>query len=131
MPEFISGNVFKRGDLVCFIPPDDVRRFGVAHGIFRENDYLMKVVGALPGDSFSIKNSVRREFWVNGKYIGDVVRKNLPAAPFMEHPYGDFTVEDGMFLPIAPNPFSFDGRYYGTVPLSSIVFRVIPIWTER
>ena len=38
-----------------------------------------------------------------------------------------YTVPEGEFLPVGDSTRSFDGRYTGTVPLSAIRSRVIPL----
>ena len=42
---------------------------------------------------------------------------------------GAYEVEAARFLPIGKHVNSFDGRYYGTVPLANIKYKVIPLFT--
>ena len=45
--------------------------------------------------------------------------------PSLSH--GGHVVDKDSFLPVGDNPKSFDGRYYGTVPLSCVEYKAVMI----
>ena len=113
------------GDYVVFDPPAEVKDFVLDRGYMTENELMMKQVGGLAGDHYCVIQSTH-EFYAKGKYIGQVAKKDgqdrdLPVLD------GDFVVPAGKFLPITTHPFSFDGRYFGSVDMSAIQYKVYPI----
>ena len=117
----------KRGDLVIYTPTKATRDMALERGyIEKEDTSLLKRVAALGGDHYRI--SKQNIFFVEGKYIGMVSEKDSKERPLpqlaREHEY---IVPPGDFLPVGDASRSFDGRYTGTVPLSAIKTRVVPI----
>ena len=115
------------GDIVGFDVPDEIKDLALERGWVKENDIMLKKVGAMEGETYSINN---QQFYVKDKYIGQVIAKDGQGRPMPateETATGTHTVEKGCFLPITEHPFSFDGRYYGTISLQKIRFRAIKI----
>lgn len=112
----------EKGDLVLVEVPQEIRALVEEREWMKGNELLLKKVGALEGDRFMI-NEQRIE--VNGNYIGPIYDVDSQKRP-MPVLRGEFQVPEGYFLPIATNvPNSFDGRYFGSVPLTSIKTKVI------
>lgn len=117
------------GDIVAYIPPDDVIVFMKAREWLKEGQDpvpFLKYVGALPGDIYFIRNHM---FFINGARIGEVLvidgrGQELPQLSKTSI----YEVPKEEFLPLASNPHGFDGRYTGCVPIERIIAKVIPVW---
>lgn len=124
----IPATTVRKGDIVSYIPPQEVVNEIIRlNGEEPKQTYFLKYVGALEGDSYTIDQNTK-SFIVNGEYIGSVRDKNGKDLP-MPNLNGTHIVAKDEFLPIAPNPASFDGRYTGTVPIHLIISRAIPLLT--
>lgn len=113
------------GDIVGYDVPDHIREIAIKRGWLKESDIMMKKIGALPGDSFEIRDD--KTFWVRNQYIGNVYEfdsKNQ-AMPVMS--IGKYEVDKDEFLPVTKHPYSFDGRYYGVIKINKIKFIAIPL----
>lgn len=118
---------YQRGDYIVYEPTEEVKKIIVKNGWGVAKYDFLKKVGAVAGDTYSISSS-NLTFEINGEYVGKVFEtdnkgKELPKLR------GKFKVEEGYVLPIATSARSFDGRYSGTIPESSIKAKVIPICT--
>ena len=110
---------FHRGDILVAI-----MKYGrMGHGF--DGQKITKMVFALPGDAFEVKNDLA---YINGQQIGrkmDLIEK-LGKRP------GGFDrkaiVPAGYLLLLGTEPHSFDGRYWGFVPESEIVAKATPLW---
>ena len=76
-----------------------------------KQQYVMKIVGGVPGDHITINNGDVR---INGK----IVVTGFPLAQKFYHHSSEFYDKDevipkGKFFMIAPHPFSDDSRYWG------------------
>src|ERR1700719_4002981 len=90
---------------------------------------LLKPAVAFPGDLVEVSaNGIR----VNGRLLPN------SAGRFRDHsqraidpwPYGTYNVESGTVWVISSyNIYSFDSRYYGAIPESSIRHHLRPLWT--
>lgn len=115
------------GDYVVFEPKELALRFSVARGWSKPGQLFLKQIGALSGESYSI-NPDTLQFYANGRYIGQTALRDSENRP-LPVLRGTYLVPDGEFLPIGENPRSFDGRYTGTVPVSHIRAKAIPLLT--
>lgn len=116
-----------RGDLVTYDPPEDVLAFSYAHGYMEhEKAIFLKRIGAMAGDTYGVdKNG---NFYVDGNYVGPVSITDSKGKPLPQIERGVLhTVPEGEFLPLGDSTQSFDGRYTGTVSLSRIQSRVVPL----
>lgn len=116
-----------RGDLVVYDPTEDVLAFSLAHGYMEnEKSLFLKRVGAMAGDTYVVdKNG---NFYIDGDYVGPVSTTDSKGEPLPQIERGVLhTVPKGEFLPLGDSTQSFDGRYTGTVPLSRIRSRVVPL----
>ena len=112
------------GDLVVFDPPHRAYPYIYARNWLPRGWPLIKYVGALAGETFSIEGA---SFSINNKYIGTVYDRDDEGRTLPKIT-GTHTVEPGMFLPVSPYSRSFDGRYFGTVPVNSIKGKASPLW---
>jgi conjugative transfer signal peptidase TraF len=115
---------YEVGDIVAFSAPKEAQKMALARKWIREDDVMLKKIGALEGTKYVIDKNL--QFYVDGNYIGPVYQADGEGRP-MPVIRGEHIVKTGTFLPVTKNPSSFDGRYYGAVPLSEIEFKVVPI----
>lgn len=110
--------VIQRGDILVAI-----MKYGRMGHRF-DGQKITKMVFALPGDLFEIKNDIA---YVNGQQVSgkmDLIVK-LGKQP------GSFDrkeiVPAGYVLLLGTEPHSFDGRYWGFVPENEIVAKATPL----
>jgi len=114
-------------DLVVVRPPEDVAAF------LAEGDYLprgvpmLKHVLALPGQAVCRFGSAVS---VDAVALGDARERDSHgrALPVWQ---GCRVVADGDVFLMNRSADSFDGRYFGPLPASTIAGRAEPLWTER
>jgi conjugative transfer signal peptidase TraF len=121
--------------LVTFCPPQDVAAYALERGYLHRGNCpggvepLGKYVLAAEGDTVTLTEG---GMMVNGRavpnsavYTQDMVGRELPHYGFGEHVVG----EDSLFLFSGHHPRSFDSRYFGPVPMSSVRGVLRPLWT--
>lgn len=125
------------GQLATFCPPEDAAAYALERGYLHRGNCpggvapLGKYVLAGPGDTVVIREEGVR---VNGRavpgsavYHRDRMGRELPHYAFGEHIVGP----DSLFMFSSHHPRSFDSRYFGPVPASSIISTARPLWTEE
>lgn len=113
-------------DLVLLEVPQKVEKYVYGRQWMPKGWLLLKEVGALAGDKYCVTDDA---IYINNRYIGPVFETDRAQKPLPKL-RGSFQVSQGNFLPIATYiPTSFDGRYFGEVPLGLIKGKVIPIIT--
>ena len=113
-------------DLAVVMPPDALADFLDRRGYLPKGVPLLKHVLALSGTKVCrIGNAITAYDMVYGKALDrDSHGRPLPVWQ------GCITVaEDQAFFMNWDVPDSFDGRYFGALPLSTVVGRAIPVWT--
>ncbi len=91
-----------------------------------QNERLGKLVIGLPGDSVL---ETRQGIWVNGHYWGRLwlyswlVNEHHRVPKLPDH----FVVPPGTVLLLGTNPMSWDGRYWGLVPIRNLYGRIFPL----
>jgi conjugative transfer signal peptidase TraF len=117
---------YTRGMRVTFPVPRVYQGLVVERGWLAPGVQLIKHIGALAGDRVCI-DAARAA--INGAPVGPVLANDSAGRP-LPQVRGCLTVPPGYFLPLSTTiPNSFDGRYMGVQPLSTIVGEVIPVWT--
>ena len=111
------------GDMVVFSLPEDMQKLAEGRDWLPKGTKLLKRVGALEGAVYGVNEC--QQFYVKEKYLGqactvDGVGRSMPDKARDGH-----VMEAGTFLPVGDNPKSFDGRYYGTVPLERIEHKAV------
>jgi conjugative transfer signal peptidase TraF len=116
------------GELVLVRPPEAIASFLQERGYVPMGVPILKHVAALPGQSVC---RTGRRITVDANAVGraldrDPRGRNLPVWQ------GCRVVASGeVFLMNRHTKGSFDGRYFGLLPASTIVGRVTPLQTER
>ncbi|BAL82989.1 putative TraF peptidase [Selenomonas ruminantium subsp. lactilytica TAM6421] len=122
-----------RDDMVVFTVPEDVQELAVERGWLPKGTKMLKRVGGLAGDMYGVNRS--RQFYVNGIYIGQASLTDGKGQQMPDRSCCIHMVEEHRFLPIGDSSHSFDGRYYGTVPLDCIKNKAVLIlptgWLSR
>ena len=104
--------------------PVQARPYVYGRGWLPNGGLLLKNLQALPGDLVSITND---RIMINQQYYGPVFSKDSQGRPLPEL-RGLFRIQPGYFLPLATAvPDSFDGRYFGPVPLWLIMGEAKPV----
>lgn len=125
--------VASKGELVLFCPPETAAirtavdrgyiDFGTCAGGYQP---LMKKVAAEAGDTVSMDGFVRINGydWPSGK----IPSKDSAGRPMTKWTGG--TIDKGAVLTLSDyEPYSFDGRYFGPVSISTIQGVMRPVWT--
>lgn len=118
----------KTGDSVAFTPPQELWQMAQERGWTNGERYWLKEVAAVEGDTYTITDT---GIYIDGRYAGSVaaVDRQGQALPQLR---GTFQVKLGYFLPLATyRPSSFDGRYFGELPLTAVHKRVYPLFTMK
>jgi conjugative transfer signal peptidase TraF len=115
-------------DLVVVRAPEPLAEFLGEGGYLPRDVPLMKRVAALPGQSICRSG---RTVFVDGAAMAeardrDRLGRSLPAWQGCR-----LLAEGEIFLLNRRVPDSFDGRYFGPLPASSVVGRVVPLWTDE
>jgi len=127
-----------RGELVAACLPSDIARFAIARGYLSVSPFsdcpehaasIGKLLLALPGDEVEINPDFisinGQRFAHSATAVRDSGGRSLPRVPV-----GNFRVSPGsVWLFGFYDPRSFDSRYYGPVPLSSIQSTAVPLLT--
>jgi conjugative transfer signal peptidase TraF len=115
------------GDLVAVMPPEPLARLLAERGSLPEGVLLLKHVAALPGQRICREGSTVS---VNGVPVG-TARSADPSDRLLPVWQGCHRLRRGeVFLLNQGVPDSFDGRYFGVIPLHSIRGRAVPLWTH-
>jgi conjugative transfer signal peptidase TraF len=125
--EVRSQPTFARGELVLVGPPQWVRTFAASRGYLPNTVPMVKRIAAENGD---IVCRERDAITINHRVVAhallaDRAGRALPAWSGC-HKLGEgeiFLLMDGVHA-------SFDSRYFGPVPTTAIVGKVVPLWTR-
>jgi conjugative transfer signal peptidase TraF len=116
----------KVGDLVAVLPPEQLA------GLLAERHYLPRGVPMLKHVAATSGQRVCRigtRITVDGKHLGDALERDHlgRALPLWK---GCRALARGDIFLMNPDvPDSFDGRYFGPLPVSTITGRLTPLWT--
>jgi len=116
----------QRGELVLLTCPPGYEKYLYGRKWLPEGWPLFKTVAGLPGDTFCVSE---KQLTLNGKQIGPVsaIDSQGRSLPVLR---GCRTVRENHILTIATGlKTSFDGRYFGDVPVTLIIGTVRPILT--
>ncbi len=133
-----KARVLQRGEYVLFCPPLDNPeiRFAKRRGWLGTNGScpdgvipFIKTVGAVAGDTVSVTE--RGGIRIDGHHVDDafVRATTLGGAPMPHVPFGTRVVPKGSFFALATDsPDAFDSRYYGDIRVSSVRYRMTPLF---
>jgi conjugative transfer signal peptidase TraF len=116
------------GDLVLVLPPEAVARYLAQQGYLPLGVPVLKHVLALPGQSVC---RVERTITVDGVAVGDALDRDRQGRGLPAWQGCRIVAHDEVFLMNSRSTFSFDGRYFGPLPASTIVGRAAPLWIKK
>ncbi len=117
----------RRGDMVLARTPDSMRALAAERGYLPVNVPLVKRIAGLGGD---VVCAAGDDIFVGGRPVARRLDRDRLGRPLPGWS-GCRRLGDGeVFLLMEGVPDSFDGRYFGPVPASSIIGRLVPLWTE-
>jgi conjugative transfer signal peptidase TraF len=111
---------------VVFPVPPELRSLVYGRHWMKEGIPLLKEILGLAGDQVCVFTD-RLE--INGQFVGPVFQRDSVGLPLPQHP-GCFEVQPGTFF--AASQYldkSFDGRYFGPLPLAQLQGEALPLWT--
>ena len=113
-----------KGDLVLVYPPDAARLLAAERGYLPAGVPLVKRVAAVAGELVCAR--------ADGVSIGGVVVAHALAADARGRPLHAWSGcgvlgPEAVFLLTADIPASFDSRYFGPVPIGSVIGRLAPL----
>ena len=116
------------GELVVVTPPKPLAQFFAARRYLPLGVPLVKHVLALSGQTVC---RTGRAITVDGTAMGDALERDRLGRA-LPNWRGCRVLEPGeVFLMNRTPPDSLDGRYFGPLPLTTIVGRADPIWTRE
>ena len=116
------------GDLVAVTPPEKLDGFLAKREYLPRGVPLIKHVLALPGARVCRKGAT---IFVGGKPYGQV-RERDQRGRSLPRWQGCHLLGDGEIFLMNPDvPDSFDGRYFGQLPVTTVTARLTPIWTDE
>ena len=122
----MSSPPIQRGDMVLLRTPDSVRDLAAERGYLPLAVPLVKRVAALAGDMVC---AVGDDLFINSKWVAGRLERDHLGRP-LPHWGGCHRLDDELFPLMADVPTSFDGRYFGPVPTSAVIGRLVPLWTK-
>lgn len=118
----------KAGDIVTFTPPQELSQLANNRGWTKGERYWLKEIATVEGDTYTVTDT---GIYINDRYIGTIAEADRQGLSLPQL-RGTFQVKPGYFLPLATyRPSSFDGRYFGELPLTVIHKHVYPLFTMK
>jgi conjugative transfer signal peptidase TraF len=116
------------GELVLVRPPEAIAAFLDKRGYLARGVPLLKHVLAFPGQRVC---RTGRTITVDGMAMGDALDHDHLGRILPEWSGCRIVADCEIFIMNWQSEHSFDGRYFGALPASSIVGRVDPLWIKQ
>ncbi len=116
------------GELVLVRPPEVIASFLQERGYLPVGVPILKHVLAVPGQSVC---RTGRTITVDEMAVGDALDRDRRGRNLPVWQGCRIVADREVFLMNRQSEGSFDGRYFGLLPASTIVGRVTPLWIER
>jgi conjugative transfer signal peptidase TraF len=115
------------GDRVAIDPPEPLARYLAKRGYLPRGVPLLKTIAAMPGQRVC---RIGSSIIIDGEAIGqaheqDRLGRDLPVWQGCRR-----IGADELFLMNTSVPDSFDGRYFGITPITAVIGKALPIWTN-
>lgn len=116
------------GELVAAMPPRALADFMAARHYLGVGVPMLKHVAALPGQTVC---RLRRRVRIDGAFVATArpIDSRSRAMPVWIGCHR--VVRNEVFLLNADVSDSFDGRYFGMLPRSTVIGRAVPVWTWK
>jgi conjugative transfer signal peptidase TraF len=117
---------YRRGMVVVFAVPHELRPLVYGRHWMRNGIPFLKEILGLAGDRICILND---RFKINDRAVGPVFHFDRNGQSLPQHS-GCFSVPPGYFFAASQHiDTSFDGRYFGPLPLEMLQGEARPVWT--
>lgn len=114
--------------LVAVDPPEWLERFVTERGYLPPDIPLLKRVVALPGQTVC---RIDRTVTVDGVEMAVALERDSIGRPMPVWQGCHRIAADDIFLMNRAVANSLDGRYFGSIPATSIIGSAIPLWTDE
>jgi conjugative transfer signal peptidase TraF len=114
------------GSIVLVKLPAEIATLAAQRGYLPERIPLLKRIGALAPQQVCIAQHVVR---IDGVAVADVLDADSQARTLPVWQQCGLLQEDELFLLSTNHPASFDSRYFGPVPVASVLGTAQPLWT--
>jgi conjugative transfer signal peptidase TraF len=125
--EVRSQATFARGELVLIRPPQWVRLFAAVRGYLPDTVPMAKRIAAQNGD---IVCRERNAITINNRYVAHALLADGEGRTLPTWSGCRRLGKDEIFLLMDSVRASFDSRYFGPVPTTAIIGKLVPIWTR-
>ena len=115
------------GELVAARPPDQLSNFMDANHYLPIGVPLLKHIGALPGQIICRHG---RTITIDGKTVALALARDHTGLRLPVWAGCHALQSNEVFLLNPAVPDSFDGRYFGWLPMASLIGRAAPLWTS-
>ena len=115
-------------DLLAITPPAALARFLVERGYVGAGVPLMKRVAALPGQEVCRKDGT---ITVDGVTYGEALERDRKGRLLPVWRGCRRIAEGELFFMNFDVPDSLDGRYFGPLPVGTVIGRAMPIYTDE
>jgi conjugative transfer signal peptidase TraF len=116
------------GDLVLVKPPEALAHFLVGRGYLSMGVPLLKHILALPGQTVC---RTGRTIVVDGRTMGRALALDHAGRSLPSWAGCRIVAVEEVFFMNWRSEYSFDGRYFGPLPASTIVGRADPLWIQK
>jgi conjugative transfer signal peptidase TraF len=118
---------FSVTELVAVRPPEALASFLDLNGYLPIGIPMLKHVLALPGQTVC-RNGLTIS--IDGRAVGRARERDGSGRPLPVWWGCHFVAGDEIFLMNPQSADSLDGRYFGSIAISAVIGRALPVWTE-
>lgn len=115
-------------DLVAVRPPEPIADYLADRGFLPNGVPLLKHVMAMPGQTVCRTNDT---ITVDGIEVGNARDRDHLDRPLPRWSGCRTLRPDELFVMNPTVPDSLDGRYFGPLPVTSVIARAVPLWTDE
>lgn len=123
----MPADTLEAADLVAAMPPEPLARFMADRDYLPRGVPLIKHILGLPGQNVCRDG---RRITLDGKSVGEALDGDRMGRPLPRWQGCRRIAEGDVFLMNTSVRDSFDGRYFGPLPASTVIGRAIPIVTD-
>jgi len=116
------------GDIAVVMPPEPLAASLAARGSLPNGVPLIKPIAALDGQTIC-REGLR--ITIDGAFVGAALADDHRDLPLPVWKGCRTLGAREVFLMNSTEPDSFDGRYFGPLPVSSVIGRAAPLWLPK
>lgn len=122
----LPSHPLKEGDFVIAVPPDGLAGFLDARHYLPKGVPLLKHVAALPGQIVCRRGAI---VTIDGIVVAAALMRDRARRPLPKWRGCRAIAANEIFVLNRAIPDSLDGRYFGPLPVSTLIGRAKPLWT--